>query len=127
MKRISRWSKEKQDAGLTEFRRLLGNHRKEEVQNAMKAGRSLRRMLEDARIVITGVDDVQLERFRRRYAVPLSLKGVMFAVATSRRYEPEKVVVKTQEGIPLTVETTTCLWAKRWGVESPEAQKLMKR
>jgi hypothetical protein len=112
MRRISKWNTQKRNACLSEFRRLLGSqHRKEEVQNAMRAGRSLRQLMADARVVLVGIDDVQLERFRRRYAVPQSLKAVMFAVATGQDpyAKVEKPVVQTQTEIELP---------HKWGTES---------
>lgn len=110
MRRISKWNNAKRDACLSEFRRLLGSHRKEEVRNAMRAGRSLKQLMADARVVLVGIDDIQLERFRRRYAVPQSLKGVMFAVATGTEFQQYRVKVETQK--------TAIELPRQWGTES---------
>jgi hypothetical protein len=130
VRRISRWTEAKQDACRTEFKRLcgIGNHRPDAVRNAMKAGRSLRKLMDDGQVVIVDIDDVQLERFRRRYAVPESLKAVMFAVATAnKKPEPQTVrVLPRFRWVDLPAEKTTSAWHRKWGVESPEAQKLMR-
>lgn len=78
------WTRELQDATPAQFRRLISTHRKEQVKNAMAAGRSLARLMQNGDVILLGIDDVQLERYRRRYAVPESLKAVMFAVATAK-------------------------------------------
>jgi len=86
MNRTAKWTRAMQDASPTQFRYLLtGEIRKEQVQNAIAAGRSLARLLQAGQVTLVGVDDVQLERFRRRYAVVENLKGVMYAVATGHQ------------------------------------------
>lgn len=84
MKRISNWNAAKRKACVSEFRRLLGSIRKDQVENAMAAGRSLAKLALDGKVTILGIDDVQLERYRRRYAVPHNLKGIMYGVATGQ-------------------------------------------
>jgi hypothetical protein len=77
-----RWTAKHRDATPAQFRELLSSNRKAEIQNAMRAGRSLGKLLLHGQVTLSGVDDVQLERFRRRFAVQPSLKAIMFAVAT---------------------------------------------
>jgi hypothetical protein len=84
MRRVSRWNAALQDASVTEFRRLIADGYKDQVRNAMKAGRSLAKLMRDGHVTITGIDDVQLERFRRRFTVAENCKGVMYAVATGK-------------------------------------------
>lgn len=84
MNRISNWNAAKRKACVSAFRRMVGGRRREQVDNAVEAGRSLAHLMADARVILTGIDDVQLERFRRRYAVPKNLKHVMYAVATGK-------------------------------------------
>jgi hypothetical protein len=139
MKRISPWNNAKRNAPLGEFRRLLGGHRAEQVQNAIRAGRSLGQLMIDATILITGIDDVQLERYRRRYAVPPSLKTVMYAVATGMagndildavRFDDEtgeeiRIAVKRTYPKP-SMQMRGVEIPRKWGTESPQAKKLMK-
>lgn len=84
MRRADNWNAQKRNACLSEFRRLVRDHRKDQVENAIAAGRSLAKLMADAHVVLTGIDDVQLERFRRRFAVHRNLKGVMYGVATGK-------------------------------------------
>ena len=84
MNRISNWNAKKRNACLSEFRRMVRGNRREQVQNAIEAGRSLAKLLDDARIVLTGIDDVQMKRYLRRYAVVANLKHVTYAVATGK-------------------------------------------
>lgn len=72
------------DATVAQFRAIIRTHRKEEIQNAKAAGRSLADLMLNNHVTITGIDDVQLKRYRRRYAVPESLKAIMYAVATAK-------------------------------------------
>jgi len=48
MRRASNWNAAKRNASLTEFRRLLDGHRKEQVQNAIHAGRALAKLVADS-------------------------------------------------------------------------------
>lgn len=84
MRRISKWNRAQREACVTEFRRLLGSYRKDQVENAMAAGRSLAKLMLDGRVTLLGIDDVQLERYRRRFAVPHNLKYIMYGVATGQ-------------------------------------------
>jgi len=84
MQRIEKWNDQKRNACLSEFRRLLKTGRQDQVENAIAAGRSLAKLMQDARVILTGIDDVQMERFRRRFAVAPNCKGIMYAVATGR-------------------------------------------
>lgn len=89
MNRIGNWNSEKRNSTVAQFKRLLGSHRDEEVKHAVRAGHSLRRLMANAEVRITGVDDLQMDRFVRRFAVKPSLRAVMFAVATSTPIVPE--------------------------------------
>ena len=80
----SRWNAAQRDATPAQFRKMLEGSSKEEVKNAMVAGRSLARLMQNGDVILIGIDDVQLERYRRRYAVPQRLKAVMYAVATAK-------------------------------------------
>ena len=84
MVRTEKWNAAKRNATVAQFRHLLGTNRKEAIQNAMAAGRSLANLMLNGHVTILGIDDVQLERFRRRYGVQESLKAVMFSVATGK-------------------------------------------
>jgi hypothetical protein len=84
MRRISNWSAAKRKACVSAFRRMVGGHRKAQIENAIEAGRSLARLMANHRVILTGIDCVQMERYRRRYAVPVNLKGVMYSVATGK-------------------------------------------
>jgi hypothetical protein len=84
VRRISNWNAKKRNACLSEFRRMVGGQRREQVENAIEAGRSLAKLLDNAQVTLTGIDDMQMERFRRRYAVVKNLKHVMYAVATGK-------------------------------------------
>jgi hypothetical protein len=102
--RGSKWNAQKRDASLTEFRRLLGSHHKDEVRNAERAGRALGRLITSAQVTIVGIDDVQLERYRRRFAVPQSLKAVMYAVATE---SPRQLALR-EEYAPVPERCVLC-------------------
>lgn len=85
MRRISNWNAAKRKACVSEFRRMVRGQREAQIENAIEAGRALARLMANAEVIITGIDCVQLERYRRRYAVVASLKHVMYAVATGKR------------------------------------------
>lgn len=89
MNRVGTWNSEKRNATVAQFKRLLGTHRDEEVKHAVRAGHSLRRLMQTAGVRITHVDDIQMDRYVRRFAVKASLRAVMFAVATSTPVVPE--------------------------------------
>lgn len=79
------WTSEMQDATPAQFKKMIAGWRKDQnVKNAIKAGRSLEKLLLDNKVTLLGVDDVQLERYRRRYQVHKNLVGVMYAVATGK-------------------------------------------
>jgi len=84
MVRTEKWTRAMQDATPAQFRGMIGGCRKEQIQNAVKAGRSLAKLMLDGHVNLMGIDDVQLERFRRRYAVHENLVGVMYGVATGQ-------------------------------------------
>jgi len=84
VRRISNWNNQKRNACLGEFRRMIAGCRKAQIENAITAGRSLAKLMLDGHVTIAGIDGVQMERFRRRYAVVPHLKHVMYAVATGR-------------------------------------------
>jgi hypothetical protein len=84
MRRISNWNKQMRSACRSEFLRLLKTGRKEQVANAIAAGRSLAKLMENAGVIITGIDCVQMERYRRRFAVAKNCKGIMYGVATGQ-------------------------------------------
>jgi hypothetical protein len=109
MRRASNWNAAKRNASLTEFRRLLDGHRKEQVQNAIHAGRALAKLVADSVCTIAGIDDVQVERYRRRYAVLPSLKAVMFAVATGQERSDMIVQrIESRRGQPLRKRCQLC-------------------
>lgn len=86
--RRPRWNAAKRDATVAQFRHMQPSARPDKLANAIHAGRQLKRFLDDAMAAdprvrgLTSVDDIQLERYRRRFSVPKNLRGVMFAVAT---------------------------------------------
>jgi hypothetical protein len=86
--RRPRWNAAKRDASVAQFRHMMPSARPDKLANAVHAGKQLKRFLDDAMAKdprvrgITSVDDLQLERYRRRFSVPKNLRGVMFAVAT---------------------------------------------
>jgi hypothetical protein len=86
--RRPRWNSAKRDATVAQFRRMMPSARADKLANAVHAGRQLKRFLDDAMAKdprvrgLTSVDDMQLERYRRRFSVPKNMRGVMFAVAT---------------------------------------------
>lgn len=127
MNRLSNWNQSKRNACVGEFRRLLGSHRKDQVENAIQAGRSLAKLMADARVVIIGIDDLQLERYRRRFGVSHSLRSVMFAVATKTRWVPETVALCTQDEYAGTDGFSQVQLPLKWGLESKWAKKLMNK
>src|SRR6266550_2435480 len=84
MRRIDKWNNQKRNACLSEFRRMIAGCREAQIENAITAGRSLAKLMLDGHVTITGIDGVQMERFRRQYAVVPHLKHVMYAVATGQ-------------------------------------------
>jgi hypothetical protein len=88
MRRQSKWNAEKRNATVAQFRKLFPSARADKLANAIHAGKQLKRYLDDTMAMdprvrgLTSVDDLQLERYRRRFSVPKNLRGVMFAVAT---------------------------------------------
>ena len=84
MRRIENWNAAKRNSCLSEFRRLLRSGRKVQVENAIAAGKSLAKLMEDSHVILLGIDSIQMERYRRRFAVAHNCKGIMYAVATGR-------------------------------------------
>jgi hypothetical protein len=88
LRRAGKWNAAKRNATLAQFRKLMPNTRAEKLANAIHAGKQLKRYLDDAMAKdsrvrgLKSVDDIQLERYRRRFSVPKNLRGVMLAVAT---------------------------------------------
>ena len=84
MNRISSWNAQLRNSCVSEFKRLIRQMRPVQIENAIAAGRALAKLLEDGRVLLLGVDALQLERFRRRFRVHENLKGVMYSVATGK-------------------------------------------
>jgi hypothetical protein len=97
-------------ATVAQFRKLIQSGRRHQVENAIAAGRSLAKLLLDGRVILIGVDDLQLERYRRRFRVPKNLKGVMYSIAT-RNLDEDLLNIRLDSRFPFY---TTASGKKRY-------------
>jgi hypothetical protein len=84
------WTKEQQDASVTQFKKMLPSTRDNSVRLAIEAGKKMGYRLLDVNNPVANLDDFQVENWRKRFCVPPNLKLAMLMAAWSTfRVAPE--------------------------------------